>query len=215
MDVDRPRVAVGAVAPDRAQQLLAVERAARPAHQAGQQLELAERQPHRAALDLDPPQLAVERDRADGEVALDDAALRAPQHGADAAAQLGEPERLGDVVVGARLEPLDRVGLGVERGQHDDRHHVAAAPQQPRDVVAGRALAERDVEQHDVEGLVAGGLQRGVAVGDGGHAVALALEGAGEHVAQRAVVVDEQDVQRRGGLHASQRTAGPGTIKGC
>ena len=151
--------------------------------------------------DLDAPQLAVERDRADGDAALDHAALRAPQHGADAAAQLGEPERLGDVVVGARLEALDGVRLGVERGQHDDRHDVAAAAQQPRHVVAGRALAERDVEQHDVERLVAGRLERGVAVGDGGHAMALALEGAGEHVAQRTVVVDQQDVQRRGGLH--------------
>jgi hypothetical protein len=31
--------------------------------------------------------------------------------------------------------------------------------------------------------------------------MALALEGTGEHVAQRTVVVDQQDVQRRGGLH--------------
>ena len=37
--------------------------------------------------------------------------------------------------------------------------------------------------------------------GDGGDAMALALERAGEHLAQRAVVVDQQDVQRRGGLH--------------
>ena len=80
--------------------------------------------------------------------------------------------------------------------------------------MAGGALAERDVEQDDVEGLVAGGRQRGVAVGHGGHAVALALERAGEHLAQRSVVVDEQDVQRRGGLHPS-RVRRIGAIKGC
>jgi hypothetical protein len=37
--------------------------------------------------------------------------------------------------------------------------------------------------------------------------VALALEGAAEHVAQRTVVVDEQDVQRRDGLHPSSLLA--------
>jgi hypothetical protein len=80
--------------------------------------------------------------------------------------------------------------------------------------VAGGALAERDVEQDDVVGLVAGGLQRGVAVGHGGHAVALALERAGEHVAQRAVVVDQQDVQRRDGLHPL-RVRGLRLVKVC
>ena len=49
VDVDRARVAVGAVAPDRAQQLLAVEQAAGLDDQAREQLELAERQLHRLA----------------------------------------------------------------------------------------------------------------------------------------------------------------------
>ena len=73
--------------------------------------------------------------------------------------------------------------------------------------MAGRAGAERDVEQHDVERALGGGVERGLAVGHGGHAVALALEGAREHVAQRLVVVDQQDVERRGRLHALERTA--------
>ena len=91
----------------------------------------------------------------------------APQHRADAAAQLGQTERLGDVVVGARLEPQHRVGLGVERGEHDDRHHVAAAAQRAADLVAVGAGAERDVEQHDVEAVGAGAVDRGAAVGHG------------------------------------------------
>ena len=56
--------------------------------------------------------------------------------------------------------------------------------------------------QHDVVGALRGGVQRRRAVRDGGHAMALALEGAREHVSQRLVVVDNQDVQRRRGLHA-------------
>ena len=47
-------------------------------------------------------------------------------------------ERLGDVVVGARLEALDGVGLAVERGEHDDRDDVAPGAQRAGDVVAGR-----------------------------------------------------------------------------
>ena len=76
-----------------------------------EQLELAERELDRLPSTATRRSVAVERDRADLQAALDDAALGAAQHGADAAAQLGEPERLGDVVVGARLEALDGVGL--------------------------------------------------------------------------------------------------------
>ena len=155
---------------------------------------------------VDAPQLAVERDVADGQAALDHAPVDPPQHRADPAAQLCEAERLGHVVVGAGLEALDGVGLRVQRGQHDDRDHVAAVAQQPRHVVARRPLAERDVEQHDVVGLVGGRAQGGVTVGHGRHPMALALEGAGEHLAQWLVVVDQQDVEGRGGAHGVERS---------
>src|SRR3712207_8871835 len=49
VDVDRARVTVGAVAPDRPQQLLAVVQPPRGGQEARQELELAERQPHRLA----------------------------------------------------------------------------------------------------------------------------------------------------------------------
>ena len=44
------------------------------------------------------------------------------QRGAHARDELAQPERLRHVVVGADLEPDDRVDLGVARGHHDDRH---------------------------------------------------------------------------------------------
>jgi hypothetical protein len=78
--------------------------------------------------------------------------------------------------------------------------------------VAGRPGAQRDVEQDDVVGALGGGVQRGLAVGDGGDLVTLALERARQHLAQRVVVVDEQDLERCGGQHEGQGTA---AIKGC
>ena len=61
---------------------------------------------------------------------------------------------------------------------------------------------EGDVEQDDVEVALGRLRDRRLAVGHGRHAVALALERAREHLAQRLVVVDDEDVERRGGLHA-------------
>ncbi len=46
----------------------------------------------------------------------------APQYGLHARQQLGEPERLGDVIFGTELEPHDLVHLGAARAEHDDGH---------------------------------------------------------------------------------------------
>ena len=61
-------------------------------------------------------------------------------------------------------------------------------------------------------GPLGGGVERGLAVGDRGDLVALALERAREHLPQRVVVVDEQDVERRRRQHAGQGIA---PIKAC
>ena len=52
-------------------------------------------------------------------------------------------------------------------------------------------------------GLTAGYLlaRQGVPVGHCGDTVALSFERAREHLSQRPIVVDEKDVERRGGLH--------------
>src|SRR4051812_7466211 len=64
------------------------------------------------------------------------------------------------------------------------------------DVVAGGPGAQGDVEQDDIEVLLSGACERLLPVGHGGHAMSLALEGAREHVAERLVVVDDEDVER-------------------
>jgi hypothetical protein len=132
----------------------------------------------------------------------------AAQHGADAAAQLGQAERLGDVVVGAGLEALHRVGLAVERGEHDDRDHVALGAQLARDVVARRPRPQRDVEQHHVEAVLRRVRERLLAVGHRGDVVALARERALDQRAEVRLVVDDQDLE--GARHAPKGRGAPG-----
>src|SRR5579862_792493 len=67
VDVDRARVAIRAVAPDRAQQLLAVEQPAGIRHQRIEQLELRKRQLHGRPVDCDLALGAIKRDRPDDE----------------------------------------------------------------------------------------------------------------------------------------------------
>ena len=74
--------------------------------------------------------------------------LAPAQQRAHAAHELGDRERLGDVVVGAELEAEHAVDLGVARRQHDDRHVRLGAqrrgrPRCPRAAAASRRAARR------------------------------------------------------------------------
>jgi len=129
------------------------------------------------------------------------------QDRADAAAQLGRSERLGDVVVGAGLEAEDRVRLGVQRREHDDRDDVAPLAQRATDVVAVRPAAERDVEQHDVEARRRRAVDRRAPVGDRRDPVPLALEQTPDLLAQLGLVVGHEDVERVGHSAAPYRPA--------
>ena len=176
VDVDRAGIAVGAVTPDGAQQLLAVEQPAGVSHERVKQLELAEGEAHGLAFKGHLAARPVERDRADREyLGAHRAAARAgaSQHRADAAAKLSQSERLGHIVVAAGLETEHGVGLGVERRQHDDRHHVAARPQRPADLVPVGPGTEGDVEQHDVKVLGAGAVDCLATAADSRHVMTL------------------------------------------
>ena len=119
--------------------------------------------------------------------------LAAAQLGADPAEQLADRERLGDVVVGADLEPDDLVDLGVLGGQQDDRHRAAGADV-ATDVEAA-AAGHHDVEdQQVVPGLVVAELLVGVLTVDRERDVeALLLERVADRVAHRGLVVGDQD----------------------
>ena len=62
---------------------------------------------------------------------------RTPEQGAQAGQQLGEAERLGEVVVGAGVEPDDAVELAGARGEHQDRA-LEARPRAARGRPRGR-----------------------------------------------------------------------------
>ena len=77
--------------------------------------------------------------------------------------ELPQLERLGEVVVGAELEPGSLVVDPVGGGEHQDRDAAAGGDDAPGDLVAGRA-GDVAVEDGDVVGVDAEQLQSGVAV---------------------------------------------------
>ena len=116
---------------------------------------------------------------------------RAAQRGLDAAAELAQRERLGDVVVGAELEAedlVDLLGLGRE---HDDRDG-AARPQAPADLEPVEPR-HHHVEHDEVEGRLAEARQRLAAVDRLHDLVAVLAQRIAEQRLDRLLVVDQQD----------------------
>ena len=74
-----------------------------------------------------------------------------------------ELERLGEVVVGAELEPGGLVVEPVGGGEHEDRHAAAGGDDAFGDLVTGGS-GDVSVEDGDVVGVDAQQLQSGVAV---------------------------------------------------
>ena len=128
------------------------------------------------------------------------AARRPPaQQRPQAREQLLALERLDEVVVGARVQPLDARLDGVARGQHQDRHVVGRA--QAAGDLDPVELGQPEVEDHEV-GVVGGRLaQRGLAVTGDAHLVALQAQRALERLGDLVVVLHDE--------HA-RVTAGPG-----
>ena len=108
---------------------------------------------------------------------------------------LGERERLGDVVVAADREPLDLVRGVVPGGEeeHRDVDAVAAEPLRDRDAVEVR---EHDVEDDEVGPEVLDPGQRVPTVGRRGDLEALVAERGGHRVGDRRLVVDDQHPRR-------------------
>ena len=101
------------------------------ARQRGEDLELDERRRDRVAVAHDGALGRVDAQAADLDrllvVGLRVGHAGAPQRGLHARAELAHRERLGDVVVGAELEPEHLVDLLRLGGEHDDRHGRALA----------------------------------------------------------------------------------------
>ena len=156
-----------------------------------QQLEFLGRQVERFPVHRDRVPQAVERQ---GSVAEDLEPLgpAPPVQRPDPGQQLVEPERLGEVVVRARIEPPHHVLRGVPGGEHQDRRVPALAPQLGGDLEPV-LLGEHDVEQDDVV-LVDVGQQGGlVAVRGHVHHVALFLQALLDEARDFPVVFHHED----------------------
>ena len=114
------------------------------------------------------------------------------QLGADTRQQHPEAERLGDVIVGARIEPENGVGLGIGAGQHDDRGFQAVAPEQTTDLAAVH-VGQADIEQDQIESLGFGELEDGGGgIGLEGFEFLVQPQLLGERFPQRLVILDQE-----------------------
>ena len=113
-----------------------------------------------------------------------------PQQGAHPRQELLALERLDQVVVGSRVEPLDpivRLGAG---GEDQDRR-VALGAQAAADLDPVE-LRQPEVEDDEVGHEVLGQLERLHAIAGGAHLVALLAQGAPQDVGDLGVVLDDQ-----------------------
>ena len=192
--VDRARAARVGHAPDPVEQLVPRDDDPGILEQVREQVELAAGELDGLARDGDLARLPVEHDvaelqgRGGGRRRID-----AAQHGLDPRRELARRERLGDVVVGADLEPGDAVALLVARRQHQDRDVRAgangAAHVEP--VLAGQADVEDDhARLHALEAS-----ERILARPHPGDAVAALLEVGVDESADGFLVLDEQQLR--------------------
>src|SRR6478609_4441032 len=185
--VERLGRAVPGAVPHVAHQLLARDDLALVGHEHLEQLELLAGELHLLAMEEDATPLGVDPHQGLGGRRLDDASA---QQRTSPGEQLGEPERLRDVVVGTGIEPHDRVDLVGAGGQHEHGNGAALLTQPPAHLEAVH-LRQAEVEHQQV-GRAQGLLERGDAVGADVDVVALAPQRAGQRVGDRGVVLREQ-----------------------
>ena len=209
-DVDLQHLGPGVEvkAPDGVEDLLAREHLVGVASEVGEQLELARGELDIAAVALDPTRAQVEADI----TGLEHRRLALRRHAqlrAHAREQLLEGERLGHVVVGAAVEPLDLLLDRAARGQHDHRQLGLARADRVEHlqaVLAGQHHVEQDqpvVARQRFE------LAALTVVGDG-HGVAVGLQALLDEARQRALVFDDQDAHLDAMLSAAARAEQPG-----
>ena len=115
------------VVPHLGKDLLAGDNLPGPAHHHPEQLELLVGQRDLDPVDLDASGRGIHPHAADVHQRRHPAA----EQGADPGQQLGHPERLGDIVVGTRVQAHDEVRLVGPGGQHQYRHVPAGGPDPP------------------------------------------------------------------------------------
>ena len=120
----------------------------------------------------------------------------APQHRVDAGDELTWIEGLGQVIVGAHLEPDDAIDVLAFGREHDDRHGLAGSTQAAADrkaILAG----QHEVEHDQVRGIALQLLVEVSRVGERRDLESLFRQIAREKIAQPHVVVDDKDLGGR------------------
>src|ERR1700722_13019654 len=213
---------VGLVVPDVLRDRAAVYHVGRPAHQDLQDAELGAGQRGSLAADQHLAGGRVELDLTDhhpGRLADLGAALQRPQPGQ----QLAEVERLDEVVVGARAQPGGPVRGRGPGGQHQHRR-AGACPAQPGQQVQAGQPGHPPVKHHDLVGVEAQVVRRGLAVGHQIYDVALLPQAAGQDFTEILVILRDQYSHnhrmysrpggRSGAAHReTRRQAGRGTSR--
>ena len=195
--------------PDVGHERLPAERGAGVGGQPGQQVELLGPQRN-----LPPAEQAAARGRVDGERADRVHRLRpagpgrsAAEVGPDPGPQLGEPERLGQVVVRAGLQADHDVHLVPARGEHDQHAAGLAHPQLPAHVDAVE-VGQPEVEQHQVELGQRRLPQRRPPAAGPGHLVSLGGQPGLQQRPDRLVVLDHQQPAHRPSVRTALLPAG-------
>ena len=124
------------------------------------------------------------------------AAAAATDQGLHASEELARREGLGQVVVGAQLQPAHALILRAPGRDHDDRHVAVSA--QLRAQAQAVLAREHEVEQDHVVVVATSFDEGGVAFVDVGHDHPVSLEVARGQTREADVVLDEQGLDHRG-----------------
>ena len=188
---DGVRIAVEILVVDMLDQLGAADHLALVVHQIGQELIFLRGQLHRLA---GLGHLA--RARVEADVAGDQLGAGIARRAADQRAQAGDQllglERLGEIIVGAGIEPRDLVRPAVARGQHQHRHlaaFLAPAVEHGEPVDLGQA----EIEDHRVIAFGRAEIMAVLAVGGEVDGIARAFERRAQLPAEIGFVFDDQD----------------------
>ena len=106
--------------------------------------------------------------------------------------ELGDAERLREVVIGAGIEGGHLVPFLVSRREHEDRRR-AIGPD-PMDHGEPADPRETQVDDHQVRPSLFPSKQRGFTVGCLRHVIPAGAEVGGDHPSCRLVILDEQDL---------------------
>src|ERR1035437_5448131 len=110
----------------------------------------------------------------------------------DATHQLAQPERLGDVVVRAKLQADDLVHLFVAGGQHQDRR-LGAARAEATEYLEAVDTGQSNIKDHEIRRLAKGKLKPLLAGTGHSDLIALLLEGVLDSPRDGVFILDDQD----------------------